>query len=210
MHGVRASQVCMDRPVRPACLQDECVPGCPENTVGITFYRYILTNVVSMCGVNIFTAISYKLVGWLKTYDAPSVSSAASQHRPYLFATWQLKTSLMSSQVASSEGCSGLPGQDAPGAARSNLLLGRSCLSTSGSGLTLLSLPGSLPGTVQGSCKRAEGCTSIESSAASECCTLCSTWCPFLPPAPPGSHGIACCCQQSQPAIDPHPSLLCC
>ena len=65
-----------------APLQNECVPGCPENTVGITFYRYILTNVISMCGVNIFTALSYKLVGWLKTYDAPSVSSAASQHIP--------------------------------------------------------------------------------------------------------------------------------
>ncbi len=69
--------------MRLAGLQDKCVPGCPENVVGITFYRYILTNVVSMCGVNIFTAISYKLVGWLKTYDAPSVSSPASQHSPW-------------------------------------------------------------------------------------------------------------------------------
>eukprot|EP00891_Asterochloris_glomerata_P000729 jgi/Astpho2/729/fgenesh1_pg.00015_%23_12_t len=62
-----------DNALNSTALYDKCVPGCPENVVGITFYRYILTNVVSMCGVNIFTAISYKLVGWLKTYDAPSV-----------------------------------------------------------------------------------------------------------------------------------------
>ena len=56
----------------------------------------------------------------------------------------------------------------------------------------------------QGSRKRAEVCTFTGKRAASECRTLCSTWCPSLLSA--GSHGIACCCQQSQPEVDPlHP-----
>ena len=36
------------------------MPGCAEDVIGMTFYRYILTNVVTMNGVGLVSALGKK------------------------------------------------------------------------------------------------------------------------------------------------------
>lgn len=63
-------------------LQGYCVPGCAEDVIGITFYKYILTNVVSINGVELLTAIGKKCLHMESRIDAPWVrlQQQQSQH----------------------------------------------------------------------------------------------------------------------------------
>ena len=55
-------------------VQGYCVPGCAENVIGITFYKYILTNVVSINGVEVLMAIGKKCLHMESYIDPPWVS----------------------------------------------------------------------------------------------------------------------------------------
>ena len=55
-------------------LQGYCVPGCAEDVIGITFYKYILTNVASINGVELLSAIGKKCLHMESLIDAPWVS----------------------------------------------------------------------------------------------------------------------------------------
>ncbi|DBA94620.1 hypothetical protein WJX77_009861 [Trebouxia sp. C0004] len=54
-------------------LQGYCVPGCAEDVIGITFYKYILTNVASINGVELLSAIGKKCLHMESLIDAPWV-----------------------------------------------------------------------------------------------------------------------------------------
>ena len=58
-------------------LQGYCVPGCAEDVIGFTFYKYILTNVVSMHGVEVLSAVGKKCLHMESYIDAPWVSAPA-------------------------------------------------------------------------------------------------------------------------------------
>ena len=55
-------------------MQGYCVPGCAEDIIGMTFYRYILTNVVSINGVELVTALGKKCLHMASHVEAPWVS----------------------------------------------------------------------------------------------------------------------------------------
>lgn len=69
-----------------ACLQGYCVPGCAEDVIGMTFYKYILTNVVSINGVELMTALGKKCLHMASHMEPPWVCiivfSAALQGAP--------------------------------------------------------------------------------------------------------------------------------
>ncbi len=50
------------------------MPGCAEDVIGTTFYKYILTNVVSINGVELLSAIGKKCLHMQSYIDAPWVS----------------------------------------------------------------------------------------------------------------------------------------
>ena len=54
-------------------LQGYCVPGCAENVIGFTFYKYVLTNVVSINGVETLSALAYKCLHMTSHVDPPWV-----------------------------------------------------------------------------------------------------------------------------------------
>ena len=64
-------------------LQGYCVPGCAEDVIGFTFYKYILTNVVSMHGVEVLSAVGKKCLHMESYIDAPWVSAPAWQHQVF-------------------------------------------------------------------------------------------------------------------------------
>ena len=55
-------------------VQGYCVPGCAEDVIGMTFYRYILTNVVSINGVDLVSALGKKCLHMASHVEAPWVS----------------------------------------------------------------------------------------------------------------------------------------
>ncbi len=54
------------------------MPGCAEDVIGITFYKYILTNVASINGVELLSAIGKKCLHMESLIDAPWVSLACT------------------------------------------------------------------------------------------------------------------------------------
>jgi len=63
-------------------LQGYCVPGCAEDVIGITFYKYILTNVASINGVELLSAIGKKCLHMESLIDAPWVSLCTTIYSP--------------------------------------------------------------------------------------------------------------------------------
>ena len=63
-------------------LQEHCVPSCAENKIGLIFYRYILTNIATLNGVDILMTLLYRLLGMAVPYDPAAVglSSTTDQH----------------------------------------------------------------------------------------------------------------------------------
>lgn len=59
-------------------LQGYCVPGCAEDIIGFTFYKYVLTNVVSINGVETLSALAYKCLHMTSHVDPPWVSPCSS------------------------------------------------------------------------------------------------------------------------------------
>lgn len=57
-------------------MQGYCVPGCAEDVIGFTFYKYILTNVVSINGVETLTAIAKKCLHMQSHVEPPWVRFA--------------------------------------------------------------------------------------------------------------------------------------
>lgn len=58
-------------------LQNNCVPGCAENAIGLIFYRLVLTNMATLNMVDILMACMYRLLGMAVTFDPPAVSCLA-------------------------------------------------------------------------------------------------------------------------------------
>lgn len=54
-------------------MQGYCVPGCAEDIIGMTFYRYILTNVVSINGVELVSALGKKCLHMASHVEPPWV-----------------------------------------------------------------------------------------------------------------------------------------
>lgn len=54
-------------------VQAYCVPSCAENKIGLIFYRYILTNIATLNGVDILMTLLYRLLGMAVPYDPASV-----------------------------------------------------------------------------------------------------------------------------------------
>ena len=52
------------------------MPGCAEDIIGFTFYKYVLTNVVSINGVETLTSLAKKCLHMDSHVDPPWV-------RPY-------------------------------------------------------------------------------------------------------------------------------
>ena len=67
--------------MRGLVLQEYCVPNCAENKIGLIFYRYILTNIATLNGVDILMTLLYRLLGMAVPYDPAAVgcSSATDQ-----------------------------------------------------------------------------------------------------------------------------------
>ena len=61
-------------------MQGYCVPGCAEDVIGFTFYKYVLTNVVSINCVELLTALARKCLHMESHIDAPWVSALQCQH----------------------------------------------------------------------------------------------------------------------------------
>ena len=55
-------------------MQGYCVPGCAEDVIGFTFYKYVLTNVVSINCVEVLMAVGRKCLHMESHIDAPWVS----------------------------------------------------------------------------------------------------------------------------------------
>ena len=55
-------------------VQGYCVPGCAEDVIGFTFYKYVLTNAVSINGVELLTAIAKKCLHMDSHVEPPWVS----------------------------------------------------------------------------------------------------------------------------------------
>lgn len=61
-------------------MQGYCVPGCAEDVIGMTFYRYVLTNVVSINGVELLSALGKKCLHMESHLEPPWVSVAHTSH----------------------------------------------------------------------------------------------------------------------------------
>ena len=75
-------------------LQGYCVPGCAEDVIGFTFYKYVLTNVVSINCVELLTALARKCLHMESHIDAPWVSALHLMTLPLLTQSKQLTLSL--------------------------------------------------------------------------------------------------------------------
>ena len=75
-HTPTLTYQCLSMPcnTRHICMQGYCVPGCAEDVIGMTFYRYILTNVVSINGVELVSALGKKCLHMASHVEAPWVS----------------------------------------------------------------------------------------------------------------------------------------
>ena len=62
-----------DGSMRGLVLQEYCVPSCAENKIGLIFYRYILTNIATLNGVDILMTLLYRLLGMAVPYDPAAV-----------------------------------------------------------------------------------------------------------------------------------------
>lgn len=59
-------------------MQNHCIPPCAENTIGLTFYRLILSNMAALNLVDILMATIYKLIGMANPFDPPTVQMQPS------------------------------------------------------------------------------------------------------------------------------------
>ena len=78
--------------LRAVVLQERCVPSCAENKIGLIFYRYILTNIATLNGVDILMTLLYRLLGMAVPYDpaAVGVSSATDPDIKKAWLLWQM------------------------------------------------------------------------------------------------------------------------
>ena len=54
-------------------MQAHCVPPCAENKIGLIFYRYMVTNILTLNGVDILMTLVQRLLGMAVPYDPATV-----------------------------------------------------------------------------------------------------------------------------------------
>ena len=54
-------------------MQAHCVPPCAENKIGLIFYRYMVTNILTLNGVDILMTLIQRLLGMAVPYDPATV-----------------------------------------------------------------------------------------------------------------------------------------
>jgi len=54
-------------------MQAHCVPPCAENKIGLIFYRYMITNILTLNGVDILMTLGQRLLGMAVPYDPAMV-----------------------------------------------------------------------------------------------------------------------------------------